>query len=737
MTTERPSLAVFTSGGDAPGMNAAVRAVVRTARHHEVDAYAVLEGYEGLVSGGDQIRPLSSTDVGGIVHQGGTVIGSARSKSFRERAGRRAAARNLIERGIDALVVIGGDGSLTGANIFRQEWPELCAELVDEGSLTQAQVDAHPDLRIVGIVGSIDNDMFGTDMTLGADTALHRIVEAIDAIHSTAASHQRTFVVEVMGRNCGYLALMAALATGANWVFIPESPPDVDDWAEAMCSSIAAGRRIGRRQNLVVLAEGARDRDGEPITAQQVKEAIEARLGEDTRITILGHVQRGGAPTPFDRNLGTLLGTAAVQEVMRLQPDEEAKLVGIKGNDLVISPLMECVERTQSVAEKIAKRDYAGAMELRGGSFDEAYTTLRTMVRAAPHRRSVEGRARRFAVLHAGGPAPGMNTAARDAVRLGMDRGHTVLAVQRGFEGLRDGRIRELDWMSVSTWVSAGGAELGTSRHEPTPGELELIAENLETHRIDGLLMIGGWAGYRGAATLHAARTTYEALDIPILCLPATINNDVPGTELSVGADSALNAITANVDRIKQSAVATHRCFVVEVMGNNCGYLALMAGLATGAERTYLPEDGITLEQLKADVDELTAAFAAGKRLGLLIRAENADPIYTTSFLRAVFENEGGGLYDVREARLGHLQQGATPSPFDRIFATRLASRCVDHLDEQMGRVAPASSFVGLVGAELVSTHLGRFEELVETDVQRPRHQPWRRLRGLARMMQA
>ena len=260
-------LGVLTSGGDAPGMNAAVRAVVRTALECGAQVYAIYEGYQGMVAGGEYIAKMNWDSVGGILQQGGTSIGSARCAEFRTREGRQKAARNLVSRGIDRLVIIGGDGSLTGANIFRQEWPELLAELVEGGELTQEEADAHPQLAIVGLVGSIDNDMFGTDMTIGADTALHRITEAVDAISTTAASHHRTFVIEVMGRHCGYLALMSGLATGANWVLIPENPPNVDNWEELMCQRLKAGREIGRRHSTVIVAEGAQDRFGNPITS--------------------------------------------------------------------------------------------------------------------------------------------------------------------------------------------------------------------------------------------------------------------------------------------------------------------------------------------------------------------------------------------------------------------------------------------------------------------------------------
>ena len=211
----KKQIAVLTSGGDAQGMNAAVRAVVRTALDQGVDVYAIYEGYRGMVEGGDRIRKMDWDSVGGILQLGGTIIGAARSPAFMTREGRLMAARNLIQHGIDGLIVIGGDGSLTGANVFRHEWPSLVQELLEKGEISAEQAERYPNFSIVGLVGSIDNDFYGTDMTIGADSALHRITEAVDAISSTAASHQRTFVVKVMGRNCGYLALMGALATGA------------------------------------------------------------------------------------------------------------------------------------------------------------------------------------------------------------------------------------------------------------------------------------------------------------------------------------------------------------------------------------------------------------------------------------------------------------------------------------------------------------------------------------------
>src|SRR5512133_482188 len=395
-------IAVLTSGGDAQGMNSAVRAVVRTGIDKGAEVYAIYEGYQGLVEGGDSIRRMDWNSVSSIVQRGGTIIGTARSEEFRTHEGRRKAACNLIQHGIDGLVVIGGDGSLTGANLFRQEWPSLVSELVQNGEITPDKAAEHPNLLIVGMVGSIDNDFHGTDMTIGADSALHRITEAVDAISSTAASHQRTFIVKVMGRNCGYLALYGALATGADWVLIPEAPPDVDNWQEVMLERLKAGTKAGRRDHIIMMAEGAQDRYGNYIGSTDVQKALEEGLGEEVRVTVLGHVQRGGRPSAYDRNLATRLGYDAVIALLKAKPEDEPVVMCTRANRIIQLPLMECVEKTRAVAAAIAVKDYEKAMSLRSASFKDMFRTLKTMVRALPHPPEPGQRRLRIAVFNAG-----------------------------------------------------------------------------------------------------------------------------------------------------------------------------------------------------------------------------------------------------------------------------------------------------------------------------------------------
>lgn len=723
-------IGVLTSGGDAQGMNAAVRAVVRTALRLGAQPYAVMEGWAGAVAGGDGIRPLNWDSVGSILHRGGTIIGTARSKEFRTREGMLSAAANLLEHGIDRLVVIGGDGSLTGTNEFRKAWPSLLAELIETGRITPEVAAAHAQLMIAGLVGSIDNDLVGTDMTIGADSALHRIMEAIDSLSSTAASHQRTFVIEVMGRHCGYLALMSAVAGGCDYVFVPELPP-ADGWEEDMCNKLQAGRAAGRRDSLVIVAEGAQDRKGNRITAADVCDVLEERLGEDARVTILGHVQRGGRPSAYDRWMSTLLGYAAAQEVLRATPESEPHIIGVRHNRIAHLPLMESVENTRAVATYIKDGDYEAAVEARGASFAQMlqiFENMSTPPLQSSHNEASPVKNKRVAILHAGGLAPGMNTAARAAVRLGIDHGLTMLGIEGGFPGLLDGAVKELSWADVEGWVGEGGAALGTHRDYPTIEQLYSIGRSLESNHIDGLIVIGGFNAYLGAHTLIKERDRYPAFNIPIVCVPASIDNNLPGSELSIGADTAVNSTVSTLDAIKLSASASKRCFVAEVMGRRCGYLTLMSGLATGAEKVYLPEHDATLDEIASATSDMVKSFRDGRRLYLVLRNEAACGLYSTKLLADVFAQESNGLYDVRESVIGHVQQGGNPTAFDRLMATRLVTNAMQVLVDELVAGTARGHYVGLVNGEFRDSPLAHMNDELDLVNRRPRDQWWLRL---------
>ncbi|MGC8780426.1 MAG: 6-phosphofructokinase, partial [Anaerolineae bacterium] len=358
-------IGIITSGGDAPGMNAAVRAVTRCALDVGMEVVGIHEGWQGVIEGGARFEPFNWRSAGGILQWGGTIIGTARSEAFRTVAGRRQAARNLVQAGIDGMVVVGGDGSLTGALLLHQEWPEHLRALAAEGAIPAEKAQDPAPFRIVGLPGSIDNDQYGTDMSIGADTALNTIVEAVDRLSSTADSHQRTFVVEVMGRRCGYLALMSALATGADWVLLPEEELD-PRWHYRMVDALKRGRAAGRRHDLIIFAEGARHSDGLPIRAETITEILKTRMGVEGRVTVLGHVQRGGSPTAFDRVLASRLGEAAVEYLAG--PDPTPVMIGLIDNQPKATPLAEVVAKSQAVNAQMDLGQFDEALKLRGPS---------------------------------------------------------------------------------------------------------------------------------------------------------------------------------------------------------------------------------------------------------------------------------------------------------------------------------------------------------------------------------
>ncbi|MGO0577763.1 6-phosphofructokinase [Ornithinimicrobium panacihumi] len=723
-----PRVGILTSGGDSPGMNAAIRAVVRTTLGLGGQPYAVLEGWQGAVRGGDGVKALGWGDVSAILHRGGTVLGTARCPEFRERAGLRAAALNLVTHGIDRLVVIGGDGSLRGTEELRQEWPGLLDELVASGDLAPEVRDRHHVLRVVGLVGSIDNDMAGTDMTIGADTALHRIMAALDALTSTAASHQRTFVVEVMGRHCGYLALMAAIAGGCDTVLVPEDPP-ADSWRDDLVAGLQRSRATGQRDLLVIVAEGATDRHGVPITSADVEAAIGDRMGERARVTILGHVQRGGRPSAYDRWMPTMLGFAAAREVVADEHGGVSRIVGVRHNRVSISSLTSAVEATNAVKRALETQDFESARIARGRSF----TALSRLV-AGLSEPPAEPTGPRIAVLHAGGLAPGMNAAVRSLVRFGQQEGMRILGVEGSLHGLVDGRVRELGWAEVDDWVGMGGAVLGTRRTIATEADLPAIAEAISAHQIEALVLVGGLDAYRTAAVLDRGRQEHPGLAIPVVCLPATIDNNLPGAELSIGADTALNTVVDALDKIRTSASATKRCFVAETKGGECGYLTLLSGLAAGAERVHLPEDELALADLAADATRMTESFKAGRQLYLVLRSEGAAEQYPTDFAARIYEEEGGDLFDVRCNILGHVQEGADPTPFDRLLATRLARAALDELGRQLFAGEATGCYLGEVDGGLRVTPIGLLEEQMHPEQDRPLDQWWiplRRIGGL------
>ena len=314
-------IGVLTSGGDSPGMNAAIRSVVRTCAYHGIECVGIYRGYQGMIEG--DFKDMGARSVNNIVNKGGTILKTARSKEFMSAEGRKKAHANLVKSGIDALVIIGGDGSFTGAEIFNTEF----------------------DFPVMGIPGTIDNDIFGTSHTLGFDTALNTVVECVDKIRDTASSHNRLFLVEVMGRDAGHIALNAGIGAGAEEILIPEQDLGLDRLLESLKRSKASGKS----SSIVVIAEG--DKIGKNVF--ELKDYIEENFPEyDIRVSVLGHMQRGGSPSCFDRVLASRLGVKAVESLLEGKTNF---MVGILDNKIALTPLEQAIKGHSEIDQELLR----------------------------------------------------------------------------------------------------------------------------------------------------------------------------------------------------------------------------------------------------------------------------------------------------------------------------------------------------------------------------------------------
>ena len=321
MNSKIKKIGVMTSGGDAPGMNAAIRAVVRSCAYYKIECIGIYRGYQGLIEG--DFKEMNARSVHHIINKGGTILKSARSDEFRTKEGRKKAHNILIENNIDALVLIGGDGTFTGGMIFNQEY----------------------NFPVIGIPGTIDNDIFGTNFTIGYDTALNTVIEAIDKIRDTASSHNRLFFVEVMGRDAGFIALNTGVGAGAEEILIPEEDMGLDRLLESLKKS----RKSGKSSSLVIVSEG--DKTGKNVF--ELADYIEANLPQyEVRVSVLGHMQRGGSPSCFDRVLASRLGVKAVELLLE---GKQNIMVGLVNNEVATTPIDKAVKGNHSINKELLR----------------------------------------------------------------------------------------------------------------------------------------------------------------------------------------------------------------------------------------------------------------------------------------------------------------------------------------------------------------------------------------------
>lgn len=417
---------------------------------------------------------------------------------------------------------------------------------------------------------------------------------------------------------------------------------------------------------------------------------------------------------------------------------------------MVSLDLMESVQQTRDLNKYLRNCQYQEAIALRGLPFQEEIEIYRRLRRLRTE--STDGASMRIVVLNAGAPAAGMNNGVKTIVRYYTNAGHTVFGALDGFEGLASGRMNEMGWTSVAGWTQAGGSLLGTKRTRPSDltNGFAQIAKNLCQHRITGIVVIGGFEGYMGLLELLHQRSDYPEFCIPMVCVPATISNNVPGTDVSLGSDTALNSIVESVDRLVQSANSSRsRVFLVETMGGYCGYLATLGALAGGADDVYIHEEGLSIDDLQADVLHLRRKLQTVPH-AVLIRNEKCSENYTSDFITSLLREEGrdsSAPFSARNNILGHLQQGGAPSPCDRVRAARLCFAAAKYLEMQMkhaitdkGNVFATSKesacVIGVHSALELATPLEDLEKQTDFSHRLPMNQWWMGLLPLVRLLE-
>lgn len=678
-------IGVLTSGGDAPGMNACLRGVVRAALNRGWEVYGIRDAYQGLVEGGDKISPIDWVDVSWNFREGGTFLGSARfvdliGDSDQARGIKQKALLNLKRLGISGVIVIGGDGSLTGAY-------DLFAFLKQHGPLITDLQDM--ELSIVGIPGSIDNDIAYTDMSIGADTTLNTIVACIDKLRDTAISHKRISIVEVMGRLRGYLAVMSGLASGADQIFIREDKITKEK-LNTMLRDLTVSFAHGQKAGVIVRSEGA------VISTDYLKETIEILLEpkRDVRETVLGHLQRGGNPTAFEIILAMRMGVQAVQ--LLAEDFGEPRMVSIKNGGITSITLSDCLKkmRTPEFRGELSQNTKS-AFRLNKILEETPIATIQNI---------------RYGILTDGSNVSGMNMAIRAVARLAINEGKEVIGIKGGFTGLAQGAASAFpfEWgmLEMSSIMRRGGTLLGVSGNEAILNEQDLVAmrSQVASLKMDGLIVIGDRLTYENAARLSAD------IRMPVVGVPAALNCNIPGTDWVIGMDSSVNDLIKGIERAADAAHVLKKIYLIHIGGTYCSCLVRSAALAGGAEVVISdddPEDRLDILQneIKIKVQALKRIISMGKSFATIIlfskRPEKAGSTLNT------IKQEIAAAGIKREVSLISLETslgGISPTAFDRILAQRLGEKALATLQKNIYEGNYDFHIVGLHRKDIIDT---------------------------------
>lgn len=704
-------IAILTGGGDAPGMNAAVRAVSRLALGRNWEVYGIRHGFYGLMKlaktpiidlkNCPHVLPMKWDTTSWAIRDGGSCLGTIRCPELKGNDNLASQiAKKLCVLKIDGLVVIGGNGSLQGAHAIH-------AASMEEGKVNDCK------LGVVVIPASIDNDIPLTEMSIGVDTALNVIVECADKLVDTIAAVNRVVVMEVMGRDCGYLAVRGALATGAEAVFSPEHRITNDE-LNHLLDRLREEYRIARRHALVVVGEGAAK--GMSPT-EYIRNYIEVgKVGDrirdddsppwDVRATILGHLQRGGPTSAFDRILATRMGSAAVN-ILAKDTSKMPEMVTLKDGKIDSVSTKDVIERIHDGETSASVADLQEMVE------------LTKVVSLIPEREPAKVAEGTIAVLTAGADAPGMNMALRAVSRSTRNKCRMkTIGFENGFHGLISNNYRELTWETISENPTEAtelpvdlhrraGSILGCLRREDqfTSEECECIRSTLQEHKIRGLVVIGGLNSC--LRTLELSDFLGEDYKLPIVVIPASIDHGLPGTHATLGYDSALNVIVSSSDHIIDTGQATDRVSIVETMGGEMGALALAGALASGTELALIPETCRDEKDVHNALDNLSKRMASyeppRKFATILIKSglyDGYDVSKIQGYASRAFDTE------VRVTELGYTQRGGSTSYYDRMLGTQMGASAVDLIYDCIETNSNDAKLLQLLGGKLTSNDL-------------------------------
>lgn len=748
-------IAVLTSGGDSPGMNAALRSIVRTAIKKGIQIFGVYRGFNGLIDG--DIEELGWESVDHMVCEGGTRLLTERSHRFRDREGRKEAAYHLARVGISHLIVIGGDGSLYGAFRLKHEFPGLCAELVADGRINKeilragrgvegndvaepGQIPQRFELNIVGLPGTIDNDINTTEMSIGADTALHRILETVNRLLSTIRSHRRIFILETMGNKCGWLSVMAAWASGADYVFLPEREYEAEGengWKKELLMTIETSLEHHKADLIIFLCEGAVDSRGASISLADVAAALPF---PGIRTHRIGHVQRGGPTSAKDSIFGTLGGISALERILAGGGDCADITATFSGEEIGFIDFEKTVVQTRQIRRLI--QEGKKVLSMRNAAFQtvyrkfeehrrrklEKYHSIDLNINKDPKREILSTniseynrsaglmtvRAEtgpRVAILNDGEKTPGMNACLNALVQEGLCLGLNMFYFMNGYDGIE--KINRAKIFQFRKESSEGSAVIGTCDRREI--DVEDVRRQLERHQVDWVVIIGP------SRNVEIAQRLGNAVVIP------TENGRC--VEMCLGYDTALNSILRAVSICKESAESMERMiWIVEVSGKK---LCVMGGIASGA--FDIISDGdlgpcssgkeeeclAFIEQLKA---RLNTHFEGCARSPIVIlRGEDAlQGIGTDALARLLTQNSN---FRAKHCVLGPLGVGLRPSPVDQINANLLAFEALDAIIARK-----RCGVVGVVGERATFTPI--------EDVAGPEEHKWLGKAGICKWLE-